>query len=241
MNKGYYIKARKIKDSWIAHAPPITREVWDYLLREANHTDKQYDGFTVKRGQLFRSYRQIRDDLAWRVGYRTERYHESAMKRTMKGLMNEGMIELTTRPRGNLITVLNYDRYQKLENYLMKKSHEEPQTNHKQTTTDKELIERKEKINTCIESFFQYFLLKTRKEFKLTKDKRRLIARRFEEGYTLQQLKQAVDSFVADDWPGRADHLDLIYCIGKQKGKPDNLEKWLNIQKKESQIIGGRL
>jgi len=76
--------------------------------------------------------------------------------------------------------------------------------------------------------FWSYFLLKTRKAFKLSDDKRELIKKRLAEGYTLEQLKQAVDSFVADDWEGRAEHLDLIYCIGKQKGKPDNLEKWIN-------------
>jgi len=109
---GYYIKSRKIKESWIAHAQPIIREVWDYLLREANHTDKKYAGFVVKRGQLFRSYREIRDDLSWKIGYRIERYHESSMKRAMKALMNERMIELTNEPRGNIITICNYDHYQ---------------------------------------------------------------------------------------------------------------------------------
>ena len=109
---GYYIKARSIQDGWVAHASPIIRETWDYLLREANHSDKKYDGFLVKRGQLFRSYKDIIEALKWQVGYRFDRYHESSMKRAMKALRREGMIELTSEPRGNLITVLNYDKYQ---------------------------------------------------------------------------------------------------------------------------------
>jgi len=76
--------------------------------------------------------------------------------------------------------------------------------------------------------FWEYFILKTKKNFKLTRDKQELIEKRLREGYTLEQLKQAVDNFVQDTWESRAEHLDLIYCIGKQKGKPDNLEKWLN-------------
>lgn len=82
-----------------------------------------------------------------------------------------------------------------------------------------------------VTAFWDYYLLKTKKAFKLTEDKRSLIAKRLGD-YTLEQLKQAVDNFVADDWEGRADHMDLVYCIGKQKGKPDNLEKWLNKKRK---------
>ena len=76
--------------------------------------------------------------------------------------------------------------------------------------------------------FWNYYLLKVKKKFKLTSDKKALIKKKLGEGYTLEQLKQAVDRFAQDDWEGRQDRLDLIYCIGKQQGKPDNLEKWLN-------------
>lgn len=114
---GYYIKARKIKDSWVSEASPCVRETWDYLLREANHSDQRYGGFEVKRGQLFRSFREIRDDLKWRVGYRFDRYSEDDMKHCMKLLRREGMIALTSTPRGNLITVLQYSLYQDPKNY----------------------------------------------------------------------------------------------------------------------------
>ena len=36
---GYYIKARKIQESEIAHAPPHVREIWDWLLWDANWKD----------------------------------------------------------------------------------------------------------------------------------------------------------------------------------------------------------
>ncbi len=79
-----------------------------------------------------------------------------------------------------------------------------------------------------INEFFSYFLLKTKKAYKLTSDKRDLIGKRLKDGFTVDQLKVAVDNFVADTWEGRKDRLDLIYCIGKQNKKPDNLEKWIN-------------
>ncbi len=99
-----------------------------------------------------------------------------------------------------------------------------------QNRVDKSRIEKKriEEDNPDISSFFDYFLLKTKKQYKLNDERRSLIKQRLADGYTLDQLKQAVDNFVGDDWSGRADHMDLIYCIGKQKGKADNLEKWIN-------------
>lgn len=114
---GYYIKARCVKNSAIAHAPPYVREIWDYLLREANHADRKYSGYLIKRGQLFRSYRDIRNDLSWKVGYRTERYNENHMKMGMRYLMKQLMITLTKQPRGNVITICNYDYFQDPKNY----------------------------------------------------------------------------------------------------------------------------
>ena len=114
---GYILQPRCIEDSWIAHAAPVVRETWFFLLRNANHTDKKYNGFIVKRGQLFLSYREIRDALSWKKGYRTMRYSEDQMKHGMKLLRTHLMITLTSAPRGNLITICNYDKYQTPKNY----------------------------------------------------------------------------------------------------------------------------
>lgn len=95
---------------------------------------------------------------------------------------------------------------------------------------NKEVIKNNKEV---IDDFFSYFLLKTKREFRLTGANYELIQKRLSERYTLEQLKKAVDNFILDDWPERSKHLDLIYCIGKQKGKPDALEKWLNWQPKK--------
>lgn len=93
------------------------------------------------------------------------------------------------------------------------------------------------KNNTCVTDFFSYFLLKTKKAFKLTPANRDLISKRFKDGFTLEQMKQAVDNFVQDDWPERQNRLDLVYCIGI-RNKIDNLEKWLNYKPKEKRPEG---
>jgi uncharacterized phage protein (TIGR02220 family) len=122
---GYYIKARIIKDKPIQRMPPCVRETFDYLLREANHKDAQYSKHNVKRGQLFRSYKQIRQDLCWNIGYRQVMYSENAVKKAMKALRDKNMVETTKALGGVLITIVNYDFYQDSKNYESTKvSHE---------------------------------------------------------------------------------------------------------------------
>ena len=112
---GYYIKARKIQQSEIAHCSPAVREIWDWLLMNANHKPSK-DG-RIKRGQLLRSYEDIREGLKWYVGYRTMRYSEDVTKKAMKALRRHLMISTMKAPGGVLITICNYDNYQDQKNY----------------------------------------------------------------------------------------------------------------------------
>ena len=114
---GYYIKARCIQNSFISVAPPHVREIWDWLLKEANHKDKKYSIHFVKRGQLFRTYKDIREGLHWMVGYRKMMYSENQTKRAMKTLREQLMIITTKALGGVLITIINYDKYQDPKNY----------------------------------------------------------------------------------------------------------------------------
>lgn len=117
INGGYYIKARKIQESKIHRFPPYVREIWDWLLMNANHSDNKYNGHTIKRGQLFRTYKDIREGLAWYVGYRKEMYNENHTKKGMKSLREADMIATTKELGGVMITILNYDKYQNPKNY----------------------------------------------------------------------------------------------------------------------------
>jgi len=90
----------------------------------------------------------------------------------------------------------------------------------------------KEKNGLYVTDFFNYFLLKTKKQLKLTPERRGLIERRVLEGRTLEELKTAVDNFMLDDWQDRHKFIDLVYCIGV-RNKIDNLDKWLNWKPKD--------
>uniref|UniRef100_A0A6M3KJE0 Uncharacterized protein n=1 Tax=viral metagenome TaxID=1070528 RepID=A0A6M3KJE0_9ZZZZ len=51
--------------------------------------------------------------------------------------------------------------------------------------------------------------------------------------YSVEEVKEAIDAFVADPWPERKRFLDPVYCFGKQRGKADNLERWISASKME--------
>lgn len=118
---GYYIKARKIKNSDIGHAPPHIREIWDYLLREANHSGKKKHGEVLERGQILTTYNEILEDLHWMVGWRKQKYSKAQCETAMKFLRthrrNGPMITTKKTTRGMIITILKYDYYQNPKNY----------------------------------------------------------------------------------------------------------------------------
>lgn len=110
---GFYLKARKIQESAIMHAPPHVREIWDWLLLKAMWKD----GDWLERGQVLTSYQEIRDGLSWRIGYRTERYSKWDCEKAMKWLTKEQMVTTAKTTRGLIITVLHYSLYQNPDNY----------------------------------------------------------------------------------------------------------------------------
>lgn len=131
---GYYLKARKIQESEIAHAPPHIREVWDHLLMVANHKGKTVHGRYIKRGQTFRSYKEIQDALHWMVGFRRESYTQAQLETSMKYLRKHEMITTVRTTRGLIITILNYDTFQNPRNY--ENHNESPDENHNENLNE---------------------------------------------------------------------------------------------------------
>ncbi|HNX66486.1 MAG TPA: hypothetical protein PKH02_06350 [Bacteroidales bacterium] len=114
---GYILQPRVIQESEISTAPPYVREIWSYLLREANSQEIRYNGHRVKRGQLFRSYAEIREALKWYIGWRRCIYTEMQTKKAMKFLRDTGRIDTRKELGGVLITILKYEYYQNPNNY----------------------------------------------------------------------------------------------------------------------------
>lgn len=110
---GYYLKARCIEQSDIAHAPPHVRELWDYLLRVAFWQD----GNKLNRGQVLTCCPEIQEALHWKIGWRKKRYSEAHIETGMKTLRKAGMITTRRTTRGVIVTICNYERFQTPENY----------------------------------------------------------------------------------------------------------------------------
>jgi hypothetical protein len=110
---GYYLKARCIEQSDIAHAPPHVRELWDYLLRVAFWQD----GNKLNRGQVLTCCPEIQEALHWKIGWRKKRYSAAHIETGMKTLRKAGMITTRRTTRGVVVTVCNYERFQTPENY----------------------------------------------------------------------------------------------------------------------------
>ena len=166
---GYYIKARKIQESEIAHAPPHVREIWDWLIKEANHKDNG----KFKRGQTMRSYNDIRNGLKWHVGFRTERYSKNHCETAMRWLTKRGMIHTAKTTRGMIITIVNYDIYQNPMNYgKYNETYNKHTTNIQSVDTinNNDKNEKNDKnINIPFDMFWQAYDKKRGDKFKLEK------------------------------------------------------------------------
>lgn len=139
---GYYIKARKIQESKIAHFPPHVREIWDWLLKECNHKPKMSSGRMIERGQCVRTYKDIQNGLHWMVGWRKQTYSKWDCEKAMKVLREATMITTEKTTRGMIITVMNYDYYQNPKNY---ESHEETDTKATRKPQSTDTINKNEK------------------------------------------------------------------------------------------------
>ncbi len=153
---GYYIIPRQTKESEIAHSPPHVREIWNYLLKEANHKDVG----NVKRGSTVRSLRDMQEALSWFVGYRKEMYSKSKCEMATNALRKRGMITTMKTTRGMIITICNYDYYQNPKNYETNNEKSTKPTRNQQShdTINKNVEETiNEVINIPFESFWNLY------------------------------------------------------------------------------------
>lgn len=115
---GYYLIARQLWNSKVALKPPHYRETWNWLIKEANHAPCQHFGLFINRGQLLRSIDDIIEGLKWFEGFRKHIYPKRTISKAISFFRDEKMIETQKLTRGLLITVINYDFFQDVTNYI---------------------------------------------------------------------------------------------------------------------------
>ncbi|ODS33188.1 MAG: hypothetical protein SCARUB_01666 [Candidatus Scalindua rubra] len=114
---GAFVVSRSIFESDIWQKPPEYLKIWLYLIGKANHKGRKYRGYYCERGQYFCDYKELRDQLKYKIGYRSKIYGDFTPKNLMKYLRSTLMVTTMKKPRGLLITINNYDSYQVLGNY----------------------------------------------------------------------------------------------------------------------------
>jgi len=213
---GFYLKARRVQETWIAKAPPHIREIWDWILLKANYQDNG----KIKRGQLLTTYSEIQDGLAWFVGYRKETYKKHHCEIAMKALTRELMITTTKTTRGLIVTVLNYNKYQNPKNYECYTENDNETTRvlqptdtirkeRKKEVKDKSIVGQNKPAAPSAE-IVQYLNEKSGKEFKAsTKATRQHIAARMKEGFSLSDFQTVID-FKVDEWGTDAKMMEFI-------------------------------
>lgn len=101
---------------WEWFQKPEMVQLFIYLLLKANCEDKQWQGITVKRGQLVTSNSSIRNDL---------RLSEQTIRTCIKRLISTGEITYKSTNRYVIITICNYDKYQECKSVDNKQNNEQ--------------------------------------------------------------------------------------------------------------------
>ena len=114
---------------WFQKAEMV--QLFIYLLLKASCTDKQWQGITVKRGQLVTSNATMRQDL---------RLSEQQIRTCIKRLISTGEITYKSTNRYVVITICNYDKYQEIGNLINEQSNE--QTNNQSTDEQRAINEQ---------------------------------------------------------------------------------------------------
>lgn len=138
-NNGYIKLDRKIL-KWGWYDDANTFRLFVHLLLTANYVDSEYRGRVIKRGQLAVGRNQLSNQLNISV---------QAVRTALNHLISTNEITIETNPQGSIITIKNYDKYQKPTN---KSTDNQPTTNQQLTngatnksTTSKEYIRNNKK------------------------------------------------------------------------------------------------
>lgn len=76
-----------------------------------------YGVIHIKRGQYLRSIRHLQTDLEYLENHAVKTYSLSTLKRAIDSLITQEKITTEQTELGTLFTVLNYEEYQRLDNY----------------------------------------------------------------------------------------------------------------------------
>ncbi len=179
------------------------------------------------------------------IKWNTMRHLEYTYKDVDKALVelhNVGLVQLY-EVKGDMY--IKYDRFREFQTNQVSKEGatdiplpDEVQTHSRPTpelvatqVKDKDKDKDKEQ-DKAVSVFWDYFLKKTKKNYTLTSDRKKIIQGALSR-YKLEDLQQATVIMMKDTWVERRNFMDVKYAVGVIKGV-DNVEKWLNFSNEEA-------
>lgn len=135
-----------------------------HLLLNANYEDGSWEGITIKRGQLVIGRKKISADTG---------ISEQSVRTCMDRLKSTNEITIKSTNKYSIITILNYDSYQKVseennqvnnQEFNQQSTNNQPTTNHKQEY--KEEKERKEDLRKE-KDFFEKIILSFKEQYEI--------------------------------------------------------------------------
>ncbi|WP_368298371.1 hypothetical protein [Cytobacillus firmus] len=110
--QGWIKLHRKILENEIWH-DVTTFRLFTLLLLQAVHKDGvKIKGIELKRGQYLRSYSKLAEDLEYKEKRGFKKVSKSTVLRSVKKLVDEGIVSVNETDYGTVFTILKYHEYQ---------------------------------------------------------------------------------------------------------------------------------
>ena len=160
--------------------------VFIHILINANISNNDFELLTVKRGQLITSVKTLSEQLD---------ISQQNVRTALKHLTLTGEIKVETYSRYSIITIQNYEEYQKtpITSAKLKIDKQHP-------IEDSIKSEKKSNNSETIKSIVDYLNEKCKTRYKSsTPETQKLINTRLNQGFTIEDFKKVIDNKV-DDW-----------------------------------------
>lgn len=229
IDKGFTVWARQAYESKIfLDKPDHWFKVWFYIVSRVNYKNNG----KFERGQGLFTY----DEL---VSILTPKKSRSVIDRIMRWLRTDDMLTTRKTTRGFIITVLNYDKYQNLSNYLDDSKNQIQTIGRRQTddTIHKELKKERININTCPDgqAFINHFNTEAgEKNYTLTDTRKKLLTLR-RKTFTLEQILKAVTNMFSSDFYSGVNDRKWVATPDFILRNDEQIDKFLNILVKKKQ------
>lgn len=165
MNGNGWIKLHRKFLEWEWYDDINTKVLFIHLLLKANYKDKKWRGVDIKRGQLLTGLNSLKEETNLSV---------QQLRTSISKLEKTGEINKQSNKQYSIITVCNYDSYNKKEDESTNKATHDQQSTNKEATNDqqqhkKERKEEGKNINIPFERFWNLYDKKKGSKYKCEK------------------------------------------------------------------------